>query len=376
MGEFSFEEEFGFTDEESAADPYVPVQEEAVSTNYEQPPEVDADGMRAIAPEHLGGAPEEEPFSFESEFGFEEEELPVSPEEEAEPGYWNVVGQRIKARGKSLLGDYFGAGQKFSETLEDKAGMGGLWIDSEGVSWLNAEEWAAKVDSGEMREPLEAASEYWKEGVEDVPSKHTWEGLKQKFADGDIAGGIAETFLYGTETGLASIPDMVGVLTTMPAYITARANEMGEIRAENKGKEKADITDMLEAYPGAIASALFEKFGAKGMTDEIAGNLGTEALKHGFKNAAKNIGKGGVRASSKEAFTEFVQEGIIEYGTEKLGTGAAMSFAEAGERGLAGAVSGGTFGGTTGVGGATVKQFTDKGEVAGSPGPMSDLENQ
>jgi len=174
---------------------------------------------------------------------------------------------------------------------------------------------------------------------------HTWDEVKRHFDEEGLASGMGEVLLYAGETGLASIPDMVGVITSLPVYVTARSNEIGEERARNKGKDKADLTDMMEAAPFALGSALLERFGAKGIAE-----AGTDLIEQVGKDALKEILKAGGKAGAREAGTEAVQEGLIEYVGEKFGTGAKMDFADAFERGLAGAVAGGPFGGAVGTG--------------------------
>lgn len=181
----------------------------------------------------------------------------------------------------------------------------------------------------------------------EVEQGHTWETVKQEFSTGDYTGGMGEVFAYAAEQGIVSIPDMVGALMSLPVYITSRANEIGDERATNKGKEQSNILDTLEALPFAVGSAMLERIGAGGITGagkDVAENLGKEALKDVIKRASKE----GVKAGGKEALTEFLQEGIAEYTGERLGTGAELDIAEAAERGIAGAVAGGVYGGVTG----------------------------
>lgn len=179
---------------------------------------------------------------------------------------------------------------------------------------------------------------------------NTWESVKQEFSEGGPLSGSAwgEVLAYGAEQGIQSIPDMAAVMLSLPAYVVARSGEMGETRAANKGKEAADITDVMEAAPFALGSALLERIGAKGMTQAATEAVGKDAIKAGIASVAARIGTEAGKAGSKEAATEAVQEGIIEYAGERFGTDAAMSMREAFDNALAGAVAGGVYGGAAG----------------------------
>ncbi|MFP3339203.1 hypothetical protein R0J91_14590, partial [Micrococcus sp. SIMBA_131] len=96
----------------------------------------------------------------------------------------------------------------------------------------------------------------------------------------------AEVMAYGAEQGVKSIPDMVAAMTVLPAYVVARSGEIGEERAKNKGKEEADLTDVLEAAPAALGSAILERIGAKGITQAGAEAVGKEALQQGIGKLA------------------------------------------------------------------------------------------
>lgn len=327
--------------------------------------------MPNIFSEKFGYAPEgeaEEGNYFADTFGYAEEPIVEEPIPEDEPGLVESGLVRAKARGKGLLGNLFGAGQKFTDYLEEKLPMGGLVIDEQGVRWVR------DMSKEKVTQPLESAEDYWKEGVEEVEEKHSWEDVKGKFEAGEYGQGMKEVFLYGMESGIASTPDMFAAVFSLPTYITARANEIGDDRAKNKGKAESDMTDYMEALPFATGAALLERIGAKGIADEAVETLGKEAMKAGFTNAAKEVAKGAGRAGSREAMTEFIQEGMIEYVGERYGTDAKMTLAEAIDRGLAGAVAGGVYGGVAGGVGAGVKETFGKGEVEGEPGPMQELE--
>ena len=281
-------------------------------------------------------------------------QIPADQQEETGVPSLNM-GRGAVERGGDLLGGLFTAGNAMADRGEENYPLGGLvWEDGILPDYKGPEEYSKWRSENGGKEPLKTASEYWSNFDVGYVENHTWEKLKQDFSEGGVLSGSAwaEVVAYGAEQGIKSLPDMVAVMATLPTYVMARSGEMGQERAKNKGKEDADLTDVLEAAPAALGSAILERIGAKGITQAGAEALGKEAFKQGFARVAKE----GLKAGGKEAGTEFLQEGIIEYLGEKLGTGVAMSVWEALDRGAAGAVAGGVYGTGAGVGGATVNE--------------------
>lgn len=260
-------------------------------------------------------------------------------------------------RGAQLLGGLFRTGAAAADALEEKLPLGGFVFDGGLPKYLGPEKYQAFKDESNVEEPLSiAANEWGSKSLGYVPDT-TWEDVKKEFTDGEFKGSEIGTVLsYGIEQGVRSIPDMAAVILNLPAYVISRSGEIGESRAMNKGKETADITDVLEAAPFALGSALLERVGAGRMLNPA--DIGREALEAGFGNAVKTIGKDAMQSATTEALTEAVQEGIIEYAGEKFGTGAEMSVGEAADRALAGAVAGGVYGGVTGGATSTANQVT------------------
>lgn len=275
-----------------------------------------------------------------------------------------LVGDKLENWGAGLgerAGDLGGALletiQTTGEGLEEKYPMGGfVWEDGDIIpSYKTPDEWAVTE-----AEPILTKGAEVLKGVDlGYEEQANWEGVKKAFSEGGPLSGsaYAEVLEYGLEQGIKSVPDMVATIYALPAYIFARSGEIGEQRAINKGKDKAELEDVLEAAPFAAASALLERIGAKGMTSDAKAELGTELLKAGIKEQTKRVAKAGGKALSKEAATEAVQEGMIEYVGERYGTDAKMDFMEALDRAAAGAVAGGVFGGTIGTGTATVNEI-------------------
>lgn len=190
--------------------------------------------------------------------------------------------------------------------------------------------------------------------------RHTPEKIKEAFGRKDVLGTAKAVWDFSVQQGVTSIPDIVALMSGVggfSAYVAARSDEIGEARAENKGKSQQDLIDNLEAAPWALGSAALDRFGAKKVFEafgkESIKEIGEDILEGGLKAAAKRVGKKMGTATAAEASTEFIQEGVLEYLGEKLNTNADLSFKEAGERGLFGAIAGGTIGATVSGAGAT-----------------------
>ena len=255
------------------------------------------------------------------------------------------AGERAGGVGGALLSTI----QTVGEGIEHKLPMGGfVWEDGDIIpSYKSPEEWA-QTDA----EPILNKGAEVLKGVDlGYQEKVGWEDVKKSFSEGGplSASAYADVLEYGIEQGVKSVPDMVAAIYSLPTYIFARSGEIGEQRAQNKGKEKAELEDVLEAAPFAVASSLLERIGAKGITQAGKEEIGKEILKAGIKESTKRVAKAGGKALTKEAGTEAIQEGMIEYVGERYGTDVAMDWKEALDRAAAGAVAGGVFGGAGGL---------------------------
>lgn len=153
----------------------------------------------------------------------------------------------------------------------------------------------------------------------------TWEDFK--------ASPLKNFFPFAIEQGLVSVPDMAAVIVNLPAYVAARSGEIGQTRAVNDERKEATVQDFLVSAPTAVASALLERLGTKGI-------LGLDDAARAFKEVPGAVAK----AAVKEGATEAGQEAIESVG-ETAGTEKGFNLAETGERALAGAVGGVGFGG-------------------------------
>lgn len=274
------------------------------------------------------------------------------------------MGAGAVERAGDLGGALLGGIQTVGEGLEKSVPLGGfVWEDGDVLPSYKTPEEFAKSDAPAV---LNKGSEVLKNIDLGYQEQVGWEDVKKSFSEGGPLSGsaYADVLEYGIEQGVKSIPDMVAAIYSLPAYIFARSGEIGEQRAVNKGKEKAELEDVLEAAPFAVASSLLERIGAKGMTQAAKEELGKEVLKAGIANSVKRVSAAGGKALGKEAATEAIQEGMIEYVGERYGTKAAMDWKEALDQAAAGAVAGGVYGGIGGTSSAVANEINYSPEKA------------
>lgn len=253
------------------------------------------------------------------------------------------IGKGIVDRSAELGADFLSGARAIREAGAEADAFLGKQVDPDEVNppyLMKAEQFLRDVDMGYEQE-------------------ETFEDVKQAFQEGGplSASAYGTALKFGLKTGAVSVPDMVAAMYGLPAYILSRSKAIGDERAVNKGKGEAELVDMLEAAPFAIGSSVLDRIGAKGVTTDIAEQLGKDLLEAGFANAAKRVVVEGSKGASKEAATEAVQEGMLEYLGERLGTDAKLDSWEALDRAAAGALSGGTFGGAVSAGVAATKEL-------------------
>jgi hypothetical protein len=304
-------------------------------------------------------------------------------QKEDKPGYLSNIARLSGQRALDLVGSGLRFIGEVGEDVNEFMGAGQfVWGDGKGFRYLDAEEFkeleAQGVGENLLTETLPMAFQDRDLGGEKTSSP---DRIKEGWRNGDIGETAAATGTFIAETFTESIPDMIAVVWSLPMYISARSQEIGEERVRNERLSEAlaanpelspaaqadiatgyvqseDIStgDIAKAAPFASLSALLERIGAKGVTgagkevsERVLADVAAEATEYGMRYALKEGGKAGLT----EAGTEFFQEGVIEYFGEKLGTGADMSVAEGAERGAWAALAGyggGQVAGTAGAG--------------------------
>lgn len=187
--------------------------------------------------------------------------------------------------------------------------------------------------------------------------RFTWEKFKGEMSVESLAGYIAEQ-------GIASIPDMVAAVVTLPSYIASRTQETAEARAENSGTAAPE--QFLAAMPSAVLSASLERIGAKAVAALSDARTLDALASNGLKTALAQIGK----AAAKEGGTEFLQENI-DYAGEVIGV-ADYDLAVALDRGIAGMVAGSGMGATVRALTVTAERFTANAERSENEGNALD----
>ncbi|NPU91379.1 MAG: PLxRFG domain-containing protein [Gammaproteobacteria bacterium] len=264
-------------------------------------------------------------------FDFGMDDAVVDGASAADRGFWNNTlrgtGERALTLGGNLmqaLGNTIEGGEQY---LTDLTGINPAIV--EGPDGL---EFTMRRDPAETDLGLNRSGELVGDVKLGYEPRYTWENLKANPSPGNLAGFVAEQ-------GVQSVPDMAAVLMPhgLPAYIGSRTQEIAEARTENDGRtvENGQVSgaDLAAAAPAAVASALLERVGAKGVT------------KVGGVSTVGGLGAAVGTAAAKEGGTEFLQENI-EYAGESVGTERGFDPATGLDRGLAGAVAGSGFGGS------------------------------
>ena len=176
-----------------------------------------------------------------------------------------------------------------------------------------------------------------------------------------IAGAAAEQ-------GPAALADMAGLVVSLPAYLAARTQEIGEGRVENDNREgMPEGRDYAVSGPTAAASVLLDRF-ALGRLLPGSGNAVT---------SARQIPGAVGRAAATESVTEAIQEGGIEYAGESVGTETGWNATTAARRAAGGVIVGGPTGGAVRAGTAAIEmrgnnqQGSEQPELSEPPAEQS-----
>ncbi len=299
-------------------------------------------------------------------------------------GFINNATRLAAERGTGLLGNAIrGIIGKPGQALEERFGGGQIVFGTDWgpddpadgkfrVRYMDSDEWDEFQQGNQVDNVFtDSVPDYLLSREFGGVPRATVDSIKESYENGEIGGTLGNVFAFGLEQGIQSVPDMLAVMAgplSLAGYIGARADEIGETRAENKGLEEGTFQENLEAMPFAIGSALFEKFGAGKIKaawgGKAADEIGQEVLEAGLNAAAKRVAKRTGTAAASEAGTEAFQEGVLEYLGEKLGTDAPLTWEEAVERGFFGGLGGFTpgavFGGAAAVGGETTRALDDR----------------
>lgn len=231
------------------------------------------------------------------------------------------IAERAARLGAGFLRGAGTAVDKPADFMERILPLGQIEFDDRGFRWRPTTAADVASPSGNMSQQAEAL-----EGVSlGYAPGTTWEDVKKE--------PLSKVIPFALEQGVISIPDMIAALGSVPLYVTARTGEIGQTRAENDQRQDATLGDLMAALPAATASALMERFGAKGI-------LGIDDAVRSLKDVPKAIGV----AALKEGLTEGGQE-LVEGLGETVGTERGLNLGELADRVAAGIVGGAGYGG-------------------------------
>lgn len=221
------------------------------------------------------------------------------------------------SRTGSLIGEGIEGVARVAEKVGDKL---------EGViplSGLTAEQ----ITKERQLEPLfrfAESTKNWARGINYEPSTKL----------SDLASNPLNAIPFIAERVISSSPDMLASVVAMPAYVSARTNEILNERLKNdeKSLEDATVADVTSALGGAVLEATLERGATKRLFkgQPIAGKTGTT-------RALKETGY--------QSGTEAIEEGI-GYLAGTVGTKKGVDTQELLENMAEGAIVGGGLGGT------------------------------
>jgi len=245
-------------------------------------------------------------------------------------------------RGTTLAGNLVGAVDTVGDLIEESdtfaGGLGGFTLsEKDGFTYLNGKEWAdySADGGGKILRKAQSAVTDIDLGYEQGTS---WDDFKntEGFVD-----GLTTLAAFGVEAGLVSLPDMAAAILAAPVYLTSRTEEIAQNRASMDGRKgKPNASDVAVGGATALLITASERFGGKYVIDAFTQG-GPMLLR-----MAKSI--------TAEAGSEYLQE-QVEFGGETIGTAVGDRYtpeeylAESHERGLQGAVGGGTVGAVAGA---------------------------
>lgn len=307
-------------------------------------------------------------------FGTEKEPVvEEAPKADGDVGYTRNIARGMGERLGELGSNLMAMGDRAAGWLEEKLPLGTITIGKDGIKHVSKEEAVAAEQAGDLTivKPLESAANYWEDTDLGYQARTDWEDVKE--ASG-ITDTIKEGMAFAMEQGLVSLPDMAAIITTLPAYVASRTQEMAEARSESQGREQPNEEDYALGAATAIAVTAFDRFalGSWVPSPVLSKSASTLLAKPGVGTIT-----GATKGATTEATTEAIQEGM-EYAVEFLGTEKGASLADAVDRMGAGAVGGGGFGGVMGAGAGTIESIVQggqetEGDKAKAPPPAQDL---
>jgi len=181
---------------------------------------------------------------------------------------------------------------------------------------------------------------------------HDWKEVKKAFNAGGVfdVDSWQEVGNYIASEGVASVPDMAEMVGALPLYFASRVQESAEKRAKNEKRKEPSTMDYFNVAPTVMGSVMLDRFGLKGITEDVVEKVGKTALDGTLKDTVGMIGKEMKNGVIKEGGTEAVQNPLEQFGEEQGTQHGLSSLAEYGDIALSGFVAGAGMGaGMSGV---------------------------
>jgi len=175
---------------------------------------------------------------------------------------------------------------------------------------------------------------------------HDWNEVKKAFSSGGVfdVDSWQEIGSYAASEGVASIPDMLEMVGTLPLYFASRVQESAEKRAKNNNRATPNKSDYANVMPTVMGSVMLDRFGLKGITEDVVQKVGKTALDGTLKDTLKVIAKEAKDGVLKEGGTEGIQNPLEQFGEEQNTKHGLSSVGDYVESAVSGAVAGGVMG--------------------------------
>lgn len=273
---------------------------------------------------------------------------PVTAPSADKPGVISNLARGVGERASQIAGNlvrFTGTtAEELGDWLERQVPLGRVEVGSGGISFRSNT--PAELEAEELA-PLKEGARKLEQADLGYEERTTWEDVKSR--------PLANFIPFALEQGIVSAPDMASVIFALPSYIASRTAGIAQDRAANEGRTDATVEDFVKTSPAAVASAMLERLGTRGV-------LGLDDI----VRAWKDIPGAAVKAGVKEGATEAGQN-VIEYAGATVGTPPGFQPEVAAEQALQGAVAGTPFGGITRTATGAAQALRGSPDIGGAP---------
>lgn len=266
----------------------------------------------------------------------------------SQPGVVSNLARGIGERASQIAGNavrFVGTtAEELGDWLEARVPLGRVEVGSGGISFRSNT--PAELEAEELA-PVKEAARKLESADLGYTERTTWEDVKSR--------PLANFIPFALEQGIVSAPDMAAVLFALPGYVASRTAGIGQQRAQNEGRTDATVEDFIKTAPAAVASAVLERFGTRGV-------LGLDDIVRVWRDIPGAAAKAGLKEGTTEA-----GQNVIEYAGATVGTPPGFQPEVAAEQALQGAVAGTPFGGVTRTAVGAVEALRGSPDVGSAP---------